>query len=102
MISAFAVPIVTPWSATPEDGSSPTEAEQDRQRDALYRQLVVDVLAARLSWLPVLLQAANATVVAYPGRFAVVLQEPHGTVDIPQIADELRLVPWVCPDESMH
>lgn len=100
-----AVPVVTPWSAV--NGFDPCAAygitADDAARcDALYRQMVVEIIDCVMPWLPKALRDAGALAVgAGPGIFEIVLPggERH---QVAELANSLKLVPWRMPGESCH
>ena len=98
------VRIVTPW--TPLPGFDPTEAYEipadvAATCDALFQQLVCEVVHRAMPWLPEALSAAGAIVGASPGKFEFVL--PNGEFhEVPELACYLKLVPWRESHEPCH
>lgn len=95
MIVAESFEVLTCWGAlaAPEDRDVHKDA-----RAAWYARLLVEQLCP---WLPKMLNAAAASVIAGPGAFFVSLPDGEFLM-VPELSAHMALLPWAEPGETIH
>jgi hypothetical protein len=86
--------ISTPWQPGGPEGLA------DETKHNLFASMALDMMCERFPWLPALLEAAQAKVIACEGHLLV--EAPAGSqrwVDIAEVGANLCMVPWAEPDE---
>lgn len=84
--------IITPWSAVVNQPVPMTEEEKDQAFSAFAKAICHE----RMPWLLPLLDAANALVIASPGRFGFSLPFGGEAVfhEVREVSELLSFVPW--------
>lgn len=89
----------TQWSAS----TPPGKPANDIERHELFAKYARGVADQHMPWLFYLLDSCNASVLASPGTFCFsTYNNPTVWLDVPEMIERLRLVPWVIEDETPH
>lgn len=95
------VPIFTSFAQV-DDTASDDDRVAAAIQDLLFRNRVAEVLRDHMPWLPSLLAAAGAGVVAGRGRFWFSLNSSGEFFEIPELGALLQLLPWVEDGDTPH
>ena len=91
--------VYTKWSTT----IPPRKPANDIERHELFTKYAREVADQQMPWLFPLLDACNALVIASPGTFCFNTHTTPGVwLDVPEMIQRLRMVPWATDDESDH
>lgn len=94
----MSVRIGTPWHSELLMMNRPLT---DGEKHDLFSMHVNQVISHKMPWLLVLLEAAEAAVLASPGRFQfALLSNRNAWYEVPEIANLITTVPWVEEDKS--